>query len=45
MVEARIHFRLDYTSTLYINIWFKHLPMEWMAMWMHPYLIRAMSVG
>jgi hypothetical protein len=23
----------------------KHLPMQWMAIWMHPYFIKFMEVG
>jgi hypothetical protein len=36
MVEARNHFRLDYTSILYIYKVFKHIMMQLMAIWMHP---------
>ena len=31
------HLRLNYTSILYIYKVFKHLPMQWMSIWMHPY--------
>ncbi len=34
--EARNHFRLNYKSILYIYKVFKHLPMQWIGMWMHP---------
>ena len=44
IVEAKNHFRLDYTSTLYIYKVFNHLPMQWMVIWMHPYFIKAMEV-
>ncbi len=30
-------FRLNYTYILYIYEVFKHLPMQWIAIWMHPY--------
>ena len=36
IVEARNHFRLNYTSILYIYQVFKHILMHWMAIWMHP---------
>ena len=36
IVEVRNHFRIDCTSTLYIYKVFKHLRMQWMAIWMHP---------
>jgi hypothetical protein len=39
------HFRLAYTSMVYIYIMFKHLKMQWKGIWMHLYLIRAMEVG
>ena len=44
MAEARILFRLDNTSTLYIYKVFQHLLMQWIAMSMHPYSIKAMGV-
>ncbi len=43
--EARNHFRLDKTSNLYMYKAVKHLLMQWMAIWMHPYFIKAMEVG
>ena len=36
IVEAMRHFRLYYTSILYIHYVFKILTMQWMAIWMHP---------
>jgi hypothetical protein len=45
MVEARNHCRLDKTSILYMYKVVKHLPMQWMAIWMHPYFIKAMEMG
>jgi hypothetical protein len=39
------HFRLDYTSMVYIYKMLKHLTMQWMVIWMHLYFIRAMEVG
>ena len=36
IVKARNHFRLNYTSILYIYKVFKHLPMQWIGIWMHP---------
>ncbi len=45
MGEAENTFRLDNTSILYIYKVFKHLPMQWMAIWMHPKSIKAMEVG
>ena len=44
MVEARNHFRLDYTSILYTYTVFKDLPMQLMVIWIHPYFIKAMEV-
>ena len=34
IVDSRNPFRLDNTSILYIYKVFKHLPMQWMAIWM-----------
>ena len=45
MALDKNHFRLAYTSMVYIYIMFKHLTMQWMVIWMHLYLIRAMEVG
>jgi hypothetical protein len=45
MVEARIHFILDYASLLYIHKVFNPLPMQWMDIWMHPYCIKTREVG
>jgi hypothetical protein len=45
MGEARNYCRLDKTSILYMYKVVKHLPMQWMAIWMHPYFIKAMEVG
>ena len=45
MVEARNHCRLDKTSILYMYKVVKHLPMQWIAIWMHPYFIKAMEMG
>jgi hypothetical protein len=45
MAFAKNHFRLDYTSILYIYKVFKHLTMKWMVICMQPYFIRAMEVG
>ena len=36
MGEAKKTFRLDNTSILYIYKVFKHPPIQWMAIWMHP---------
>jgi hypothetical protein len=44
MGEAENPFRLDNTSILYIYKLFKHLPMQWMAIWVHPYFIKPMEV-
>ena len=44
MAEAKNHFRLDYNSISYIYKVFKHLPIQWMVIWMHPYFIKAMEV-
>jgi hypothetical protein len=33
MVEARIHFRLDFISLSYMYKVFKPLPMQWMDIW------------
>jgi hypothetical protein len=44
MVETKNHFRLDYTSTLYIYKVFNYLPMQWMVILMQPYFIKAMEV-
>ncbi len=35
--EARNHCRLDNTYILYMYIVVKHLLMQWMALWLHPY--------
>ncbi len=43
--EARNHFRLDYTSILYIYKVLKHHPMQWMIIWMHPYCIKTFGGG
>ena len=45
MVEAWSHLTLDYTSISYIYKVFKHLLMQWMAIWMYPYSIKAMEMG
>ena len=45
MGEAKKPFRLDNNSILYIYKVFKHLLMQWMAIWMHPYFIKATEVG
>ncbi len=37
MGEANNPFSLDNRSILYIYKVLKHLPMQWMAIWMHPY--------
>jgi hypothetical protein len=42
---AKNNFRLDYTSIFYIYKVFKHLTMQWMVIWMHPYFVRAVEVG
>jgi hypothetical protein len=42
---AKNHFRLDYTSILYIYKVFKHPTMQWMVIWMHPYFVTPMEVG
>ena len=44
IAEAKKHFRLDQTSILFIYKVFKHLPMQWMVIWMRPYFIKAMEV-
>ncbi len=44
MGEAENTFRLDNTSILYIYKVFKDFPMQWMAIWMHPWSIQAMEV-
>ena len=36
MVDAKNHFRLDYTAISYVHEVFKHLLMQWMAIWMYP---------
>ncbi len=45
MNKAKNTFRMDKISILYIYKVFKHLLMQWMAIWMHPYSIQAMEVG
>ena len=45
MGEAKNPFRLDNTSILIICKVFKHLLTQWMAIWMHPYFIKAMEDG
>ena len=45
MVEARIHFRLDYISIIYIYKVFKPLLMQWMDIWMYLYCILTREVG
>ena len=45
MAEAKYHFRLVYTSILYVYTVFKYLLMQWMVIWMHPYFIKAIEVG
>jgi hypothetical protein len=45
IVDSRNLYILNYTSILYIFKVFKHLPMQWKAIWMHPYSIKAMEVG
>ena len=44
MAEAKNPFRLDYSSILYLYEVFKHLTMQWMVIWMHPYFITALEV-
>ena len=44
MEEARNHYRLDKTSILNMYKVVKPFPMQWMAIWMHPYFIKAMEV-
>ncbi len=36
MGESENTFKIDNTSILYIYKVFKHIPMQWMAIWMHP---------
>ena len=43
MVYDKNHFKLDYTSILCMYNNFKHLPMQWMAIWMHWFFIKAIS--
>ena len=45
MVETKSHFRLDYTSISCICNVFKHLSMQWIAIWMYLYAVKAMEVG
>ncbi len=45
MLEARIHFRVEYTSYLYIYKVIKLLPVQWMDIWMLPYCIPTREVG
>ncbi len=45
MGEAKNTFRLDNTSILYMYKVVKHLLMQWILIWMHPYIIKAMEVG
>ena len=45
IVEARIHFRLDYISLLHVYKVFKPLPVQWMDIWMYPYCIPTREVG
>ena len=35
-VEAKNHLRLNYTAISYVYKVFKHLLMQWMAIWMYP---------
>jgi DNA-binding helix-hairpin-helix protein with protein kinase domain len=44
MVEAENPFRLDKTSILYMYKVVKHLLMQCMAIWVHPYFIKPMEV-
>ncbi len=41
MVEAGIHFRLNYTSLIYIYKELKPLLIQWMDKWMHHYCIKT----
>ena len=45
IAKANNHFRLDYTSILYIYKVFKKLTMQWIVVWMRPYFIKALAVG
>ena len=36
IMTHKSHFRLDYTSISCIYKVFKHIPMQWMAIWMYP---------
>ena len=44
MGEAEKPFRLDNTSISYIYKVLKHLTMQWVAIWVHPYFIKPMEV-
>ena len=44
MFEARIHFRLENISFLYIYKVLKPLPVQWMDIWMYPYCIPTSEV-
>ncbi len=43
--EARNHCKLDKTSIVYIYKVVKHLPMQWMAIWMHPHDHQTLGGG
>ena len=45
MFEARIHFRLEYISFIYIYKVLKPLPVQWMDIWIYPYCIPTSQVG
>ncbi len=45
MVMAGNHVRVTKTSIYYIYKVFKHIPVQWMDVSMHPYFIKAMNVS